>query len=205
MRAPHERNPARRGGTCRHRSPSTGRRPRKRWAFAGRRAIRWTASPTAISRSNTWRSPPSAPRICRGWRRNGDLVEPQFGFVTLSDQLFDRLFHHAAETNPDAAELTRGKTGRIYGALVGLLTTMKGLPLTYSKDMQEDKEPVFDAAENLPVRQAMTGMVRDMQSTPIRCCAPPAPAIPPPPTWRTGWCARSIFRSAMPTISPDAL
>ena len=49
--------------------------------------------------------------------------------------------------NPDAAELVRAKTGRIIGSLVGLLTVMKGLPLTYSKDMQEDKEPVFDASE----------------------------------------------------------
>ncbi|WP_275428709.1 lyase family protein, partial [Enterobacter cloacae] len=51
--------------------------------------------------------------------------------------------------NPDAAELVRAKTGRITGSLVGLLTVMKGLPLTYSKDMQEDKEAVFDAAETL--------------------------------------------------------
>ena len=66
--------------------------------------------------------------------------------------------------NPDAAELVRAKTGRIIGALVGLLTVMKGLPLTYSKDMQEDKEAVFDAAETLDLAlAAMTGMVRDMQ------------------------------------------
>ena len=50
--------------------------------------------------------------------------------------------------NPDAAELVRGKVGRINGALIGLLTVMKGLPLSYSKDMQEDKEGVFDATEN---------------------------------------------------------
>ena len=49
--------------------------------------------------------------------------------------------------NPDAAELTRAKTGRIFGALQALLVVMKGLPLAYSKDMQEDKEPVFDAAD----------------------------------------------------------
>jgi argininosuccinate lyase len=65
--------------------------------------------------------------------------------------------------NPDAAELVRGKTGRINGHLVGLLTVMKGLPLTYSKDMQEDKEAVFDAAETLDLMlAAMTGMVRDL-------------------------------------------
>ncbi len=65
--------------------------------------------------------------------------------------------------NPDAAELVRAKTGRINGSLVALLTVMKGLPLAYSKDMQEDKEQVFDAAENLELAiAAMTGMVRDM-------------------------------------------
>ena len=61
--------------------------------------------------------------------------------------------------NPDVAELVRGKTGRVYGDLMGLLTVMKGLPLAYNKDMQEDKEPVFDAVDTveqcLPVFAAM--------------------------------------------------
>jgi argininosuccinate lyase len=65
--------------------------------------------------------------------------------------------------NPDAAELVRAKTGRINGNLIALLTVMKGLPLAYSKDMQEDKEAVFDAAESLELAiAAMTGMVSDM-------------------------------------------
>ena len=65
--------------------------------------------------------------------------------------------------NPDAAELIRAKIGRIMGAMVGLFTVMKGLPLTYSKDMQEDKEQVFDAADNLMLAlAAMEGMVKDM-------------------------------------------
>jgi argininosuccinate lyase len=65
--------------------------------------------------------------------------------------------------NPDAAELIRAKIGRIMGANVALLTVMKGLPLTYSKDMQEDKEQVFDAADSLFLAlAAMTGMVADM-------------------------------------------
>jgi argininosuccinate lyase len=65
--------------------------------------------------------------------------------------------------NPDAAELTRAKTGRIIGALNALAMVMKGLPLAYSKDMQEDKEPVFDAADSLALGlAAMTGMLRDM-------------------------------------------
>lgn len=65
--------------------------------------------------------------------------------------------------NPDAAELIRAKIGRIFGANVALMTVMKGLPLAYSKDMQEDKEQVFDAADNLMLAiAAMEGMVSDM-------------------------------------------
>ena len=65
--------------------------------------------------------------------------------------------------NPDAAELVRGKAGRIIGALTGLLVVMKGLPLTYSKDMQEDKEGAFDALQSLSLcLAAMTGMVGDL-------------------------------------------
>jgi argininosuccinate lyase len=65
--------------------------------------------------------------------------------------------------NPDAAELIRGKVGRIAGALTALVTVMKGLPLAYSKDMQEDKEPLFDAADALALAlAAMEGMARDM-------------------------------------------
>ena len=72
--------------------------------------------------------------------------------------------------NPDAAELVRAKVGRITGALVALLTVMKGLPLAYSKDMQEDKEQVFDAADALMLAlAAMTGMVaRHGAATPER-------------------------------------
>jgi argininosuccinate lyase len=71
--------------------------------------------------------------------------------------------------NPDAAELVRAKTGRIFGALVALLTVMKGLPLAYSKDMQEDKEQVFDAADTLELAlAAMAGMVADLAPVPER-------------------------------------
>jgi argininosuccinate lyase len=88
---------------------------------------------------------------------------PQFGFVRLSDQFSTGSSIMPQKKNPDAAELVRAKTGRINGHLIGLLTVMKGLPLTYSKDMQEDKEAVFDAAETLDLMlAAMTGMVSDM-------------------------------------------
>ena len=87
----------------------------------------------------------------------------QFGFVTLSDRFSTGSSIMPQKRNPDAAELVRGKTGRIVGALVGLLTVMKGLALTYSKDMQEDKEPLFDAFDSLALcLAATTGMVRDM-------------------------------------------
>ncbi|MEM9104226.1 MAG: argininosuccinate lyase, partial [Pseudomonadota bacterium] len=89
---------------------------------------------------------------------------PQFGFVRLSDAFSTGSSIMPQKKNPDAAELVRAKTGRINGALIALLTIMKGLPLAYSKDMQEDKEQVFDAAESLELAiAAMAGMVADMQ------------------------------------------
>ena len=88
---------------------------------------------------------------------------PQFGFVSLSDKFTTGSSIMPQKRNPDAAELVRAKTGRIFGALIALLVVMKGLPLTYSKDMQEDKEQVFDALSALSLSlAAMTGMVLDM-------------------------------------------
>jgi len=88
---------------------------------------------------------------------------PQFGFVRLSDAYSTGSSIMPQKRNPDAAELVRGKTGRVVGALVGLMTVMKGLPLAYSKDMQEDKEGAFDALQTLSLcLAAMTGMVRDL-------------------------------------------
>ena len=86
-----------------------------------------------------------------------------FRFIRLSDAFTTGSSIMPQKRNPDAAELVRAKTGRITGALVALLTVMKGLPLAYAKDMQEDKEPVFDAAEAWALSlAAMAGMVRDM-------------------------------------------
>ncbi len=88
---------------------------------------------------------------------------PQFGFVRLSDAFSTGSSIMPQKKNPDAAELVRAKPGRINGALISLLTVMKGLPLSYSKDMQEDKEQVFDAIDSLALAlAAATGMVRDM-------------------------------------------
>ena len=87
----------------------------------------------------------------------------QFGFIAFSDRFSTGSSIMPQKRNPDAAELVRGKSGRIVGALIALLTMMKGLALTYSKDMQEDKEPLFDAFDSLALCLAATaGMVRDM-------------------------------------------
>lgn len=87
----------------------------------------------------------------------------QFRFVRLSDRWTTGSSIMPQKKNPDAAELLRAKLGRILGATVALFTVMKGLALTYSKDMQEDKEQVFDAADSLMLGlAAMTGMVGDM-------------------------------------------
>ena len=87
----------------------------------------------------------------------------QFRFVKLSDKFTTGSSIMPQKRNPDAAELVRAKPGRIIGAFLSLLTVMKGLPLTYSKDMQEDKEPAFDAFDNMSLAiAATTGMVKDM-------------------------------------------
>ena len=86
----------------------------------------------------------------------------QFGFAALSDAFTTGSSIMPQKRNPDAAELVRAKTGRVLGALISLLVVMKGLPLAYSKDMQEDKEPLFDAADTLALAlAAMTGMIHD--------------------------------------------
>jgi len=86
-----------------------------------------------------------------------------FGFVRLSDGFSTGSSIMPQKRNPDAAELVRAKSGRVAAALAGLLSVLKGLPLAYSKDMQEDKQPVFDAADTwLLSVGAMTGMIRDM-------------------------------------------
>ena len=90
-------------------------------------------------------------------------VSDGFRFIALTDAFTTGSSIMPQKRNPDAAELVRGKAGRILGAMVSLATTLKGLPLAYGKDMQEDKEPVFEAADALSLTIAATaGMVRDM-------------------------------------------
>ena len=88
----------------------------------------------------------------------------QFRFVTLSDAFTTGSSIMPQKKNPDAAELVRGKTGRVLGHFVGLATVMKGLALAYSKDMQEDKEAIFDTADTIQLMLAASeGMVQDMK------------------------------------------
>jgi len=88
----------------------------------------------------------------------------QFGFITLSDRFTTGSSIMPQKKNPDAAELVRGKSGRITGGLMQMLTVMKGLPLAYNKDMQEDKAAVFDAFDTLILcLKAMTGMLTDVK------------------------------------------
>src|SRR6202163_613524 len=91
-------------------------------------------------------------------------TSPLVGLVRLSDKYTTGSSIMPQKRNPDAAELVRAKTGRIAGAFQALLMVMKGLPLAYAKDMQEDKEPVFDALDALKLGlSAMTGMVADLE------------------------------------------
>ena len=92
----------------------------------------------------------------------------QFDFVRLSDRYTTGSSIMPQKRNPDAAELIRAKTGRMNGSLMTLLTVLKGLPLAYSKDLQEDKEPVFDAVDTLTMAlEVMNGMINDMKPNPV--------------------------------------
>lgn len=91
----------------------------------------------------------------------------EFGFVTLADAYTTGSSMMPQKKNPDVAELIRGKTGRVYGHLMGMLTVMKGLPLAYNKDMQEDKEAVFDTVDTLKLAlQALTPMMATLAAHP---------------------------------------
>jgi len=99
-------------------------------------------------------------------------MTPQFGFIKLSDAFTTGSSIMPQKKNPDAAELIRAKVGRILGSLTTLTVVMKGLPLAYSKDMQEDKVPTFEAFDALELSLlAMTGMVRDLTPNTERMAA----------------------------------
>ena len=90
----------------------------------------------------------------------------EYAFIEIGDAFTTGSSIMPQKKNPDVAELVRGKTGRVYGALTALLTTMKGLPLTYNRDLQEDKEPVFDAADTLLI--CLEVMARMVPSIAVR-------------------------------------
>ncbi len=94
---------------------------------------------------------------------------PQFGFIKLDERFTTGSSLMPQKQNPDVLELTRGKAGRIAGHLAGLLNTLKGLPSTYNKDLQEDKEPLFDAVDTLQtLLPALTGLIETMSFDPVR-------------------------------------
>jgi argininosuccinate lyase len=97
---------------------------------------------------------------------------PRFGFVEIADRFCTGSSIMPQKKNPDVPELMRGKTGRVYGALVALLTVLKAQPLAYNKDNQEDKEPLFDAADTLrDVLAILAELLRGVQARPERMMA----------------------------------
>jgi argininosuccinate lyase len=96
----------------------------------------------------------------------------EFKFITISDAFTTGSSLMPQKKNPDVAELTRGKSGRVIGNLVSLLTTLKGLPMTYNRDMQEDKEPVFDSLDTVRTALAVfAAMLRGIAANPAACAA----------------------------------
>ncbi len=96
----------------------------------------------------------------------------EFKFITISDAFTTGSSLMPQKKNPDVAELTRGKTGRVFGNLLSLLTTLKGLPMTYNRDMQEDKEPVFDSIDTVKSALAIfAAMLAGIRANPAPCAA----------------------------------
>ncbi|HLC23232.1 MAG TPA: argininosuccinate lyase, partial [Dehalococcoidia bacterium] len=96
----------------------------------------------------------------------------EFGFIEINDAYATGSSIMPQKKNPDVAELARGKTGRVYGHLMGMLTTLKGLPLTYNRDLQEDKEGLFDTIDTLlSTLEVFAGMVRTLHVNQERCQA----------------------------------
>ena len=108
-------------------------------------------------------------------RLSEDLIlwaSAEFKFVTISDAYTTGSSLMPQKKNPDVCELTRGKSGRLVGNLVSLLTTLKGLPMTYNRDMQEDKEPVFDSVDTVKAAlQIYAAMLREIQVNAEACAA----------------------------------
>ena len=128
----------------------------------------------------------------------------EFGYVTLDDAFSTGSSIMPQKKNPDVAELARGKAGRLIGNLTGLLATLKAMPLAYNRDLQEDKEPLFDSVEQLELLlPAMAGMIATLASTPSGWPSWRPPGSRWPPTSRSGWSARGC-RSGWRTRRPAA-
>jgi argininosuccinate lyase len=124
---------------------------------------------------------------------------PQFGFVRMAEEFSSGSSIMPQKRNPDAAELVRAKGGRIVGSLTGLLITLKGLPLAYSKDLQEDKEPIFDAADNLALCLAASAAMIETMSVDCARLAAAAGVGHPTATDLADWLVRKLglpFRDA---------
>ena len=193
-----------RGRELRHRPPA-GRRATSASPASPR--TRSTPSPTATSCSTTSPRRPPAARISR--RLGAEIVlwsSSEFGFAEVSDAWASGSSIMPQKKNPDAAELLRAKAPRIAGHLVALHGVMHALPLTYNKDMQEDKEHLFDAVDTLELcLAAATGMIEGIALRPrADGRRPPPTSFPPPPTSPTCSCAAGC-RSASATASSPAL
>ena len=116
----------------------------------------------------------------------------EFGFVEMDDAYSTGSSIMPQKKNPDVAELVRGKSGRVYGDLMGLLTMMKGLPLAYNKDMQEDKEAVFDAVDTV----VMLSLIHIYPGGPFR--SPEPRSIPLPYTSGSRYLRSSSRRRPLP-------
>ena len=116
-------------------------------------------------------------------------MSPRFGFVDLADRFCTGSSIMPQKKNPDVPELVRGKTGRVNGHLVALLTLMKGQPLAYNKDNQEDKEPLFDTVDT--VTDTLAGVRRHARRhqgrTRTRCARRRSKAMRPPPISPITW------------------
>ena len=132
-------------------------------------------------------------------------MSQNFGFIKIADRFTTGSSIMPQKKNPDVPELARGKTGRVVGHLMGLITLMKGQPLAYNKDNQEDKEPLFDTVDTLKdtlrIFAEMVAARVNPPPAPRKAASPSthrpwkrrARAMPPPPTWPTTWSKRPAF------------
>ncbi len=155
----------------RHRlTRSTGLPWPRSWALTRPPPTAWTPSPTAISPPSSSFAPRWPACISAGWPRAVILFSTaEFGFFELSDAYSTGSSLMPQKKNPDMFELARGKAGTLIGLLTGLLATLKGLPSAYDKDLQEDKLPVFEAADTLlAVLPVLAGALRTLAVHPER-------------------------------------